>query len=376
MTAIVFSGPTLAAREIASRLDAICLPPARQGDIWRAVRSHRPRAIGLIDGLFLDVPSVWHRELLAALSLGVHVFGAASMGALRAAELHGFGMRGIGHVFAAYRDGRWPGFDDDFEDDDEVAVIHAPVEAGAAPLSDAMVDLRATLAAAAADGVIEVAASQALAAGMKRLHFSERSLQVLQAMAPALIGVDAAARLAEWLPSGRVAQKRLDAIAMVAAMADFLRADPPRFRAGFGLSRALVWERFVTEAERGASEDAGLVLEALRRDPDASRQALRGGMERQCALRDAPEVEPAAVRAQLSRFRQERGLARHADIEFWMAANGMDAAGLARLLREEAALDALAESDPSRWEAASLDQLRLTGRFVALLERVGQRNGA
>ena len=60
------------------------------------VRESAPRAIGIIDGVFLDVASVWHREILWALSQGVHVFGAASMGALRAAELDGFGMRGVG----------------------------------------------------------------------------------------------------------------------------------------------------------------------------------------------------------------------------------------------------------------------------------------
>ena len=39
------------------------------------------------------------------MSEGVPVFGAASMGALRAAELHEFGMRGIGRIFEAFRDG-------------------------------------------------------------------------------------------------------------------------------------------------------------------------------------------------------------------------------------------------------------------------------
>jgi hypothetical protein len=101
----LFSGPTLPPREAEARLDALCLPPARQGDIWRAVRAHRPAAIGLIDGVFLDAPAVWHREILWALSEGVHVFGAASMGALRAAELDGFGMRGVGRIYAAYRNG-------------------------------------------------------------------------------------------------------------------------------------------------------------------------------------------------------------------------------------------------------------------------------
>ena len=36
--------------------------------------------IGLIDGFFENVASVWHKEILFALSEGVQVFGAASMG--------------------------------------------------------------------------------------------------------------------------------------------------------------------------------------------------------------------------------------------------------------------------------------------------------
>ena len=36
---------------------------------------------------------------------GIHVFGAASIGALRAAELDAFGMRGIGRIYEDFRDG-------------------------------------------------------------------------------------------------------------------------------------------------------------------------------------------------------------------------------------------------------------------------------
>jgi hypothetical protein len=134
MTVVVFTGPTLPKAEAEARLGGTILPPARQGDIWRAVRTHRPVAIGLIDGVFFHQPAIWHREILWALAEGVHVFGAASMGALRAAELAPFGMRGVGKVFEAFRDGFWPGFSEPFEDDDEVAVIHAPAELGHAAM--------------------------------------------------------------------------------------------------------------------------------------------------------------------------------------------------------------------------------------------------
>src|SRR5262249_9975984 len=158
---------------------------------------HAPPAIGIIDGAFLDVASVWHREILWALSRGVHVFGAASMGALRAVELAPFGMHGVGRIQAAYRTGRWPGYDEPFEDDDKVAVIHAPAEAGSMALSDAMVDLRDTLLAAEAAGVIDRARRDALTAAMKSLPFGERSIA-------RLVAISGDAALRDWLPGNMV----------------------------------------------------------------------------------------------------------------------------------------------------------------------------
>ena len=73
---------------------------------------------------------MWHREILYAMSEGIHVFGASSMGALRAAELHGLGMRGIGTVFEAYRQNVFAPYPPPFERDEEVAVMHGPPETG------------------------------------------------------------------------------------------------------------------------------------------------------------------------------------------------------------------------------------------------------
>ncbi len=86
---------------------------------------------------------------------GIHVFGSASMGALRAAELAAFGMEGVGAIFEAYRDGA-------LEDDDEVAVVHGPAESGYRALSVALVNIRHTLAAAEAQSVIGPASSSAM----------------------------------------------------------------------------------------------------------------------------------------------------------------------------------------------------------------------
>src|SRR5437763_12688169 len=126
MTIYVFTGPTLSADEGRAELDAVYLPPVSQGDLYRVAR-RSPQAIGIVDGYFERVPAVWHKEILWALTRGIHVYGSASMGALRAAELDVFGMVGVGEIFEAYRDGV-------LEDDDEVAVAHAYAEAGFRPV--------------------------------------------------------------------------------------------------------------------------------------------------------------------------------------------------------------------------------------------------
>ena len=105
MNAFVFCGPTIASADVGLYLDATLLAPASQGDLYRAAQ-HRPAMIGIIDGCFHHVPSVWHKEILWALSEGIPVYGGASMGALRAAELAPFGMRGVGKIFEDVASGR------------------------------------------------------------------------------------------------------------------------------------------------------------------------------------------------------------------------------------------------------------------------------
>src|SRR5205809_7899489 len=136
MNVFIFTGRTISPAEASAELKAVYLPPAAEGDVYR-VALHRPQAIGIIDGYFQSVPAVRHKEILWAMSRGIHVFGSASMGALRAAELEAFGMEGIGIIFGWYRDGV-------LENDDEVAVVHGPSATGYQRGSDAMVNIRQT----------------------------------------------------------------------------------------------------------------------------------------------------------------------------------------------------------------------------------------
>ena len=142
MTTLVYVGPTLPAAEVAARLPgARVLPPVAVGDVLRAVKRGGVRRIAIIDGYFERMAAVWHKELLVALARGIEVWGAASMGALRAAELAPFGMRGIGGIYRAFASG-------ELIADDEVAVAHLPGEYGYRATSDALVNLRDGLARA------------------------------------------------------------------------------------------------------------------------------------------------------------------------------------------------------------------------------------
>lgn len=134
---IIFVGPSLPDAKNFASPDMEIRPPACQGDVMRAMRDGAT-TIGLIDGQFEFVAPVWHKELLFALSKGIPVLGAASMGALRAAECAAFGMVGIGQIFEDYLTGRRI-------DDGDVALLHAPAELAYMALTIPLVSLDATL---------------------------------------------------------------------------------------------------------------------------------------------------------------------------------------------------------------------------------------
>jgi hypothetical protein len=370
MRAIVFVGPTISALEAVAELDCTYLPPARQGDVFRAVRDFRPQAIGLIDGVFLDVPAVWHRELLWALTQGVHVFGAASMGALRAAELAAFGMRGVGRIYSAYATGSWPGFDEPFEDDDEVAVVHAPAEVGGRALSDAMVDLRDTLAAAETAGIIDRATRDTLVGIMKALHFADRSLLRLSEAAAQAMQEPVLTALRAWLRTNAVPRKWLDARELLRTMAAFLRERPEPLQPSFQMERALVWERFVHLADEPGEMDK-LILDELRLEPRLSRDVEHAALGRVSVLRDM-DIEPDddLVRACWNRFREDRALWLKSDVDKWLADNNADAGALDRLLKQQAILDVIAAQGREGLTRTVIDHLRLCGHYQRLANRV------
>ena len=117
------------------------LPPAEQGDVDFANRQLGATAIGFIDGVHRQRLPIFHKEILQALDAGVRVFGAASMGALRAVECEPWGAEPVGIIADWYRDGL-------IEADDEVCLAHGDEASNWRPMSIPLVNVRGTLQAA------------------------------------------------------------------------------------------------------------------------------------------------------------------------------------------------------------------------------------
>jgi hypothetical protein len=204
----VFIGPTLPRGQVAGLLPrARIRPPVRHGDLLR-LDAQAGDVVLIIDGLFLQTASVRHREIMYLLGREVTVAGSSSMGALRAAELWRFGMRGYGEVFRLYRDGEIDG-------DDEVAVVHGTAEDGYRSYSDPLVSIRIALRDAAAAGVLSPGEAELMLAEAVAIPFRSRSFRALDTRIPA----GPAERFRAWRAGRDTDLKAADARLLLAAAA-------------------------------------------------------------------------------------------------------------------------------------------------------------
>jgi hypothetical protein len=378
VTAVVFLGPTLPVDDARKLLDGLYLGPVAQGDVYRATRA-RPGAIAIIDGFFHQVPAVWHKEILWALKCGIRVFGGSSMGALRAAELEPFGMVGVGRVFEAFRSGA-------LEDDDEVALAHASAAEDYAPLSEAMVNVRATLAAAEHDGVVGASSRSALERIMKGLAYPSRTYETMTALAVECGAVpsEEIARFRAWLQEGRVDQKAADAVAMLEHVRHVLEAGEPPPPTEFEFPYTAVFDELRRTAGaldlKGDRPDSALfsdaVLDEARLAPEWER-LYWGGLARALALREAQrnrlEVDDDMLFEAIVDFRRRRGLLDVADFDRWLAENQLTRGEFLRDMEVEAQVRLVRGMLDAAASEEILLSLRLDGSYAGLVERVRRK---
>ncbi len=380
MSAFVFLGPTLSLEEAASAWETNYLPPAAHGDVYR-VALKRPRAIGIVDGYFEGVPSVWHKEILWAMSQGIHVFGSASMGALRAAELDSFGMRGVGKVYEAFRDGV-------LEDDDEVTVVHGPAELGYRAATEAMVNIRHTLAAAARSGILVAETRDALVGIAKDIFYKNRDWhyeRLLERAAEEALPKDELDALGDWLPKGRVNQKRDDALEMLEVMRRMLEGQPEAMHVDYHFEHTENWDDAIARHAAGAmaNDDDGDVLprdallEELRLDGEAYRDAMRGALLRLLSLAECDrrglEISHDQLKSAGRTFRLAFGMLTRKDIDRWLADNHLDLTRFDHLIADEARMGELQSLTVPLVEQYMVDHLHATGTYARLAARAREK---
>lgn len=379
MTICIFTGPTLPPAEATKILDAEYLPPAAIGDVYKAAQK-RPWAIGIIDGFFESTPSVWHKEVLWAMAQGIHVFGASSMGALRAAELAAFGMVGVGAIFEAYRDGI-------IEDDDEVAVVHGPPELGYVQLSEAMVNIRATVAKATAAGVVSPSAAAALIDIAKSLYYKNRTYDRVLADAGAQqVPPDELARLRAWLPKNQVNQKRLDAIAMLQAIKTALKTAATPKPVSYVFEHTILWDAVERQYDTGGAEDLAVapatlrngIFDELRLDAALHERLRNDATIRALSRRVAEDAGRTPTMEELQDatrdFRRRMGFRSVADLEAWLRTRDLSRDQFMRLMGDEAHRRRLDAAHAAAIDVALADELALADARARLQSRADEKH--
>jgi hypothetical protein len=376
---VVFLGPSLPVAEAREILDAVYLPPAKQADLISAVTTYRPDMIGLIDGVFLTCPSVWHKEILYALERGVAVYGASSMGALRAAETDAFGMVGIGEIYRMYASG-------ELIDDDEVALVHGLEDTGYRPLSEPMVNVRATFHRAENEGIIDKNLCEQLMAIAKSIYFSERAFPaIFRKAAVAGIAPEKLEEMARFVREKYVDLKRQDAISLLQTLRD-LPALLPQEKPNFALVRnqffATLYHRDRTVLRNDTTvalgDIAGYAALHLLDFDDINLQASNRALMQILAEILGVEVSQAAVDEESQRFRLKHSLTEETAFTDWLAQNDLSLEEFNQLMHEMARCRHL-----QKWLLARkanetntkilLDELRLQNRYQECADAAVER---
>jgi hypothetical protein len=332
-------------------------PPARQGDVFRAL-AEGFQAIALVDGVFEAVPSVWHHELLCALDAGVAVFGAASMGALRAAELADHGMVGVGEIFEWVREGR-------IVDDSEVALLHAGPEHRYQAFTVPLVNVRHAARRAVQRKALRAAEGETLVRVAEDIFYQERDWGRLLNAFASRAGAKARAGLEALRKAEDLDLKADDARACLEAVNRWVQGAVER-RPAVGRPTSSLVRRVRLR---------GPVLDALRRHEGAA-QWTRDGLMRGLLAGHARSLGVRVSRASLEATVEDWVDAMGGSLDEALRDAGMDAAELLAAVEEECLVREALMHAP-RWvpdgpfeEEGLASEARLSGAWAEVARRM------
>jgi ribosomal protein S12 methylthiotransferase accessory factor len=168
----VFAGPSLYRDDRIVAEGLTYLPPASRGDVERA--SEEFDAVLLVDGVFHHDLAPSPKECYAA-TRRARMFGAASMGALRAAECAPYGFLPLGAIARWYVAGTIDG-------DDEVAVLTHPTTYE--PLSVPLVNVRYAAWLAYRRGVLAKLERDTFVNRARTIFYMDRTWENVLELAP------------------------------------------------------------------------------------------------------------------------------------------------------------------------------------------------
>lgn len=202
---IIFLGPSLQINKAKKIINADFRPPAKKGDFINLNLLSEKREIVLIDGVFLQEYPPTPIEVFQVINnKNFKVYGASSIGALRAVELEKFGMKGIGKIFELFKKNI-------VNSDDEIAVTF---DSDYNLLSEAMIDIRYNIFLGWRKGIIDKETKQIMIKLAKRIYFPFRTYENIIKKSRHLFPSKEKyiSRFNEYIVVNKVSLKELDAI--------------------------------------------------------------------------------------------------------------------------------------------------------------------
>lgn len=202
---MAFVGPSVPVRRLHGIRGVEFRPCARRGDVEAAV-DEGFHTIVLIDGMMVYSYPPSPKEVAAALDSGVQVYGAASLGALRAVELRRQGMVGCGWVYQQFLTGAV------FRDDELLASFD---ETSGEPSTIPLIDVRYACEVACRAGRLEPVQSQVLLERLRIVYFENRTPECIARVAR---DIQVEGGVIEWIVGPRRLRiKQADALACLRA---------------------------------------------------------------------------------------------------------------------------------------------------------------
>jgi len=361
--------PLAEARELLPA--AIFRPPAQQGDLLASVNQDGANVVGLIDGTFHQNLSVWHNEVCYLLNRGVVVFGASSMGALRAAETDCFGMIGVGQIYHWYKDAFITG-------DDEVALLHGDEASGYLSLSLPLVNIRASIGLAVSRNQMSNAEAAQLIEIARAIYYPDRRVEtILQRCREAGLPASQVGTARRVLTEEYVDLKKTDAREMLIAIGRLLDGiDSPPRSVPFTFARSTVFETLYNLDQRVRTDKGEITLQDVAEyfalNSADFNEIRRASLDRSIvgffAHLIGTQVTQQDVEAERATFLTERGIASSEDLALWLRQNLFSESDLAEYLTQEASCRRLrawilSSRSLDRGAKSLVDELRMRGLF-------------